>query len=132
MQDSVVFFELPADEPVRAREFYEKAFGWKVTSNPALRVQMLGTAPSDERGRATTRGAINGILSQRKNSDSATVITIDVEDIDSAIERVKANGGRVVQMKQEIRGIGYAAYFKDTEGNKLGLFQSARSRGGEQ
>jgi len=126
MQNSIVFFELPADQPERAKKFYEKSFGWKITHNPGLGVHLLGTAPSDQRGRATEPGTINGLMSMRRDADSTTVITIDVPNIDSAIEIVKKNGGRIVGNKQEIPGIGYAAYFKDTEGNKVGLFQSTR------
>ena len=28
--DSIVHFEIPADDPKRAGEFYNKAFGWDV------------------------------------------------------------------------------------------------------
>ena len=31
---SIVWFEIPADKPERAREFYGKLFGWKI--NPCL------------------------------------------------------------------------------------------------
>jgi predicted enzyme related to lactoylglutathione lyase len=126
MHNSVVFFELPADRPERAKTFYEKTFGWKIEHNPGLDIYMVGTAPSDRRGRATERGAINGLMSERRDADSTTVITIDVQDIDSAIKNVKKNGGRIVKEKWKIPGVGYAAYFKDTEGNRLQLFQSNR------
>jgi uncharacterized protein len=123
MQNSVVFFELPADNPERAKAFYEKVFDWKITHNPGLDIFMLGTAPSDQRGRSTEPGTINGLMSTRKNADSTAVVIIEVSDIDSAIESVQKHGGRMVQRKQEIPQVGQAAYFKDTEGNLMQLFQ---------
>jgi len=123
MQNSVVFFELPADNLDRAKKFYEEVFNWKITHNPALDIYMLGTAPSDKRGRSSEPGTINGLMAMRKNADSATTVTIEVADIDSAIENVKNHGGRITQKKQGIPQIGFAAYFKDTEGNLVQLFQ---------
>ena len=123
MRNSVVFFELPADTPERAKKFYEKTFGWRIAHNPALDIYMVGTAASDERGRSTEPGAINGLMSKRTNADATTCLTIGVADIDSAIESVKKNGGRIVQQKFEVPGTGFAAYFKDTEGNRVLLFQ---------
>ncbi len=122
-QNSVVFFELPADTPERAKKFYEKTFGWRIAHNPALDIYMVGTAESDARGRSTEPGAINGLMSKRTNADATTCLTIDVSDIDSAIEGVKKNGGTIVQQKFEVPGTGSAAYFKDTEGNRVLLFQ---------
>ncbi len=121
-ENSVVFFELPAETPERAKKFYEKTFGWRITHNPALDIYMVGTAPSDQRGRSTVPGTVNGMMSSRRNADAATCLTIDVGDIDSAIESVKKNGGRIVQQKFEVPGTGTAAYFKDTEGNRVLLF----------
>jgi predicted enzyme related to lactoylglutathione lyase len=123
MQNSVVFFELPADNPERAKEFYEKVFGWKITHNPSLDIFMLGTAPSDHRGRSIEPSTINGLMSSRRNSDSTTTLIIDVPDIDSAIQNVEKCGGRIVGNKQEIPQVGFGAYFKDTEGNRVQLFQ---------
>jgi uncharacterized protein len=123
MQNSVVFFELPADNLERAKKFYEDVFNWKITHNPALDIYMLGTAPSDKRGRSSEPGTVNGLMSMRRNADSVTVVTIEVSDIDSAIQEVEKHGGRIAQKKQQIPQVGFAAYFKDTEGNTVQLFQ---------
>jgi predicted enzyme related to lactoylglutathione lyase len=47
-----------------------------------------------------------------------------VSDIDAAIAKVEELGGKVTRGKQPVGEIGYAAYFVDTEGNTLGLWQS--------
>jgi predicted enzyme related to lactoylglutathione lyase len=52
------------------------------------------------------------------------VITINVDSIDDALKRVEAGGGSTVTPRQEIPGMGAFAYFKDTEGNTLGLWEN--------
>jgi uncharacterized protein len=123
MENSVVFFELPADDLERAKNFYEKVFNWKITHNPGLDIYMLGTAASDQRGRSSEPGTINGLMAMRRNADSTICITIEVADIESAIASLKKYGGRITQEKNEIPRVGYAAYFKDPEGNTVQLFQ---------
>jgi predicted enzyme related to lactoylglutathione lyase len=33
---SIVWFQIPADEPERAKEFYQKLFGWKLNPFPGM------------------------------------------------------------------------------------------------
>jgi predicted enzyme related to lactoylglutathione lyase len=47
-----------------------------------------------------------------------------VEDLDAAIARVREVVGEAGE-KQEIPGIGYYARCEDTEGNPIGLYQTA-------
>ena len=52
-------------------------------------------------------------------------VTIAVADIDKALDKVEKLGGKTVQKKQSIGEMGFTAYFKDSEGNTIGLWQSA-------
>jgi uncharacterized protein len=52
------------------------------------------------------------------------VLTIGVANIDEAIKQLEGLGGKVVQGKVEVRNMGINAYFRDTEGNVLGLWQA--------
>lgn len=54
------------------------------------------------------------------------VITIQVDDIDASLKRIEQLGGSVVRKKMAVGDTGFAAYFKDSEGNVLGLWQDAR------
>jgi len=66
-------------------------------------------------------------LAKRNNdTNHATVITVDVQDIDAALKSIEQHGGKTVQKKQPVADMGFTAYFKDTEGNIVGLWQSAR------
>ena len=63
--DSVVHFEIPADDPKRASAFYKKAFGWTVQEYQGMGYWMLGTTESNEQGIPKNPGAINGGMGKR-------------------------------------------------------------------
>jgi predicted enzyme related to lactoylglutathione lyase len=72
----------------------------------------------------TEPGAINGGMMQRTESTPAPVITIDVESIDLALTQVVESGGTTVTPRTPIPGMGAYAYFKDPEGNVVGLWET--------
>jgi predicted enzyme related to lactoylglutathione lyase len=125
MSGRVVHFEIPADDVSRAREFYQTAFGWDLNPIPEVDYTMVNTTPTNEQGMPSDPGAINGGMLKREPPVTSPVITIDVEDIDKALEQIGTLGGSTVQPKQSVMDMGFAAYFKDSEGNLMGLWQSA-------
>jgi uncharacterized protein len=126
MKGSVGHFELPADDVKRASAFYEKTFEWNVMPMPEMQYTMLGTTSSDKDGRPTTPGAINGGMAKRGSVMKAPIVTIIVEDIEAAQKLIVANGGKVLQATRPVGDMGLTAYFSDTEGNTVGLYQSRR------
>jgi predicted enzyme related to lactoylglutathione lyase len=62
-----------------------------------------------------------------RQSNSNTVNTLDVEDIETTLEQVKARGGKVLQEKGPIPGIGWFAMFADPEENVFGIMQADES-----
>jgi uncharacterized protein len=122
----VVHFEIPAANVKRAKEFYTKAFGWQINDFPGMNYAMVGTTDSDENGMPKNPGAINGGMLKRQKPVSTPVITVDVEDIDASLKEIKKLGGTVSRKKEPVGDMGFAAYFKDTEGNVIGLWQRAR------
>ena len=67
-------------------------------------------------------------MTKRQDPVKNTVITIDVSEIDSSLKSIEKLGGKVVQKKQPVADMGFTAYFKDTEGNVVGLWQNAQSQ----
>jgi len=125
MGDSVVHFELVANNVKRAQEFYSKAFGWQMNKSPQTEYTLVGTTPTDEKNVPTKPGAINGGLMKRSRTFSNPIITIGVADIEASLANVKKLGGKLVQKKTPVADLGFTAYFKDTEGNVVGLWQNA-------
>ena len=64
-------------------------------------------------------------MMHRAASTPAPVITIEVPAIDETLKQIEAGGGDVVQARTEIPGMGAFAYFTDTEGNVMGLWETA-------
>jgi uncharacterized protein len=95
-----------------------------------MEYHMVNTTAIDEKTRMPKEvGAINGGLAKRNNdTNKNTVITIDVTDIEAALKNIEKLGGKTVQKKQPVADMGFTAYFKDTEGNIVGLWQSARRK----
>jgi hypothetical protein len=124
----VVRFEIPVDDAGRAKEFYRAAFEWELNDSDMGDGNIYTTVittPVDEQTRvATEPGAINGGLMRRTPDTSAPVITIGVDAIDESLKKVEAGGGSIVQPRTEIPEMGAFAYFKDSEGNVVGLWET--------
>jgi predicted enzyme related to lactoylglutathione lyase len=125
MSDAVVHFELPADDLERAQAFYREAFGWTLNSMPGMGYVLASTTPTDEHGTPRQPGAINGGMLRRQEPVTAPVVTIQVDSIDRALQRIGQLGGSVASGKQAVGNMGFAAYFRDTEGNVVGLWENA-------
>jgi uncharacterized protein len=121
--DKVVHFEIPFDDKARAMKFYAEAFDWKLTDFPEINYVMAQSAALDEQQRTKEPGAINGGLFQRPQDAPHPTIYVGVASIDSALEKVKKAGGRVVTPKTPIPNMGAYARVSDTEGNVVGLFE---------
>lgn len=124
MSDRVVHFEIPYDDGDRARAFYGEAFGWDLQSWPEGEYTLVTTGPTGESG-ATEPGFINGGMMRREAPFGSPVIVIAVDDIDASMATVERLGGTTVVAKQPVGDMGWAAYFKDPDGNLMGLFQNA-------
>ena len=113
----VVHFEFSADEPERASEFYRKVFGWEIAKwEGPVDYWPVKTGEEGEPG-------INGGIKDRPEPGITTVVTIEVESVDDVLEKVVASGGEILMPKTEIPGVGFHAYFRDTEGNTVGLME---------
>ena len=122
--DKVVHFEIPADDVERAKKFYKKVFDWKMESFPDMEYTMIQTTAVDEKHMPTEPGAINGGMMKRQDPVKSPVITIAVQDIEETMKNVIKMGGELVRGKMQVGDMGYAAYFKDSEGNIIGLWQN--------
>jgi len=128
--NKVVHFEIPTGDHPRAKQFYGDVFGWQLQDMPIGDdvYTMAITSPIDENFMHRESGAINGGMFKR-NAElpvSSPVITIGVESIDEHVGRIEAAGGTMVVPKGEVPDMGWYAYFKDTEGNLMGLWESKK------
>jgi predicted enzyme related to lactoylglutathione lyase len=112
----IVHFEIPVDDADRATTFYREVLGWEVSG--------FGDEPYwlVRAGAASEPGA-DGALIARGDVHRNPVLIAGVDDLDAAIARVESHGGRVLQARLPIPGVGWSAYFVDPEGNTIGLFE---------
>ncbi|TDO56058.1 hypothetical protein EV651_11383 [Kribbella sp. VKM Ac-2571] len=125
MTGRIVHFEVPYDDGDRARAFYREAFGWNLMEMPEMNYTMASTGPVDEQSMPAEPGFINGGMFQRTDELKTPSLTVDVPDIDAAWKTIESLGGERVGEKLPVGDMGFAGYFKDPEGNILGLWQSA-------
>ncbi|WP_163543004.1 VOC family protein [Occultella kanbiaonis] len=129
MTGRVVHFEVPFDDGDRARGFYRDIFGWQIDAMPGFDYSVVTTGPSSPERGPTEPGYIGGGMMQREAPIEGPVITIDTPDIESTLAKVTAAGGAVVIGKQPVGDMGFTAYFTDSEGNLVGLWETAAPAG---
>jgi uncharacterized protein len=118
----IVHFEIPVDDGERASAFYHETLGWQISGFGSQPYWLVSAGAEDEPG-------ANGALIARGDVHRNPVLIAGVTDIDVTLQRVSRAGGRVVHGKLPIPGVGWSAYFIDSEGNTIGLFQSDPAAG---
>jgi hypothetical protein len=125
MSARVVHFEVPFDDADRASSFYRDVFDWQLQPMPEMKYTIVSTGPMSDEGMPAEPGYIGGGMMQREAPVSTPVITMQVDDIDATLIAVEKHGGTAVGQKLQVGEMGFAAYFNDSEGNLMGLWQNA-------
>lgn len=119
----LVHFEIHADDPQRAVDFYTSVFGWTVTQWEDQEYWLVTTGPDGEPG-------INGAILRRSGARpevGASVVgavnTVQVDDLDATLATAFELGGVLALDKMTIPGVGTVAYVIDTEANVVGMLQ---------
>ena len=126
MNGEVGHFEIPAKDTKRAKAFYSQVFGWKVndsTMESGETYTSLVTTEIDSNNRPKSPGAINGGMITLREPFTGPVITIVADDIGASLKLVEKNGGKTITKRTEMGKYGAYAYFRDSEGNLMGLYE---------
>jgi hypothetical protein len=127
----IIHFEIQAADPERAARFYRSVFGWDIKEWVVPGVEI----PRENRYWLVTTGSekepgINGGILFRRGADpaegqpvNAYTCTIGVKSIDDYVARALVAGATVAVPKMPVKGIGWLAYCKDTEGNIFGMME---------
>jgi uncharacterized protein len=109
----IVHFELPAQDTARATQFWGSLFGlqFKTYEGP---VEYHMFQNDDQTG--------GGIFPQQQG-EKGLITYFNVDDIDSARQKVQELGGKA-EDKEPIPGMGWYARAEDTEGNEFSLWQT--------
>lgn len=127
----VIRFEIPTSDVERAARFFGNVFGWqhRVQNEGSRQLSVLETGPEEEMG-------INGsfYLRSRVPPENARFINIiEVDNLDKYMKKLKSHGATILFGKVALSGVGFLAYFRDPDGNVMGIMQydsTAAQRGG--
>jgi uncharacterized protein len=116
----LIYFEIQADDPARAMNFYAAVFGWTFTEKLGLPVPYWQIEASAERGGLLKRPAKTPPPQYGTN---AFVCSFEVANFDKTAEQILQRGGIVALGKFAVPGKCWQGYFIDTEGNTFGIFE---------
>lgn len=118
--NSIVHFEIDAEDVERVSVFYEDVFGWRFSRwEGPMDYYLINTGSKEDPG-------IGGAVmkrSEREKFKNQTINTIGVESLDKTLDRIKKAGGKILTPRMAIPGVGYHSYCLDTEGNAFGVLQ---------
>lgn len=124
-----VHFEIPCDDMVRAGDFYQKVFGWKLkdmSMEAGVEYHVAHTGPTGEDGMTSEPGFINGTLMPRTEKITGPVIVMKTEDIHETLKLIEESGGEKLSEPVAIGDMGWYAYAKDCESNVIGVWQDMK------
>jgi predicted enzyme related to lactoylglutathione lyase len=116
MASRVVHFEIPSEDPDRAAQFYTAAFGWQIQKWGGPQEYWLVNTGEGEPG-------INGGIMRRGGPFDRVINTLNVDNLDASIARVRELGGTLVGEKMTIPDVGDLHYAQDPDGNIFGMLQ---------
>lgn len=121
---NIVWFEIPADKPERAKKFYSALFGWKIKKFPGMEDYWhIDTGGPD--------ASPDGGLMARRTPQQPITNYIFVESVTKFMAKVKKLGGTVCVPRTEVPGMGFFAICQDTEKNTFALWEKVDGSGDE-
>ena len=117
---SIVWFEIPADDIERAKTFYGKLFGWKITKFPGAAKHLAEYWHIDTGGGDDTP---DGGLMKRQYPEHGITNYVNVPSVDKAAAKVEALGGKIMMPKTAVPQMGYFVICEDTEDNVFALWE---------
>jgi len=110
----VVHFEIGCRDRAKTGDFYSKLFGWQITAaGPASNIQ-TGSA----------QGISGHITSLGHEPEHYTMFYVDVEDVQTALDKATELGGKKLIGPIKIPA-GTFAWFADPDGNIIGLLKQS-------
>ncbi len=115
MEHKIIHIEIPCIDLIKAKEFYESVFKWKV---------QLGTGMTEYAFFVTSKESVGGAFYKTDMKAKGEItLYIEVEDIPKILDRITKHGGKITKEKTEIGGdFGFYAIFEDNSGNVMGLW----------
>lgn len=116
----IVHIEISTKDAPASAKFYSEVFGWKIEVDPRFNYHQF----------AGEGGPGGGFVNVDEHTKAGDVIPyLAADDIDAMLRKVERTGGKVLQPKTEIPGVGWFAFFADPTGNRIGLYAGTGQQG---
>ena len=113
---SIAWFEIPADNPERAKAFYSNLFGWKINPFPGGGDYWhIDTGGADD--------TPDGALKKRKHPQEPVVNYVSVDSADRFADKIVKLGGKISMAKTAVPQMGYFAICRDSENNEFAIWE---------
>jgi predicted enzyme related to lactoylglutathione lyase len=122
---NVCYFEIPVEEMERAQTFYKELFQWRFEKMPGSSEEC--DYWSIQTGTADEPGISCGGMMKKQTPTHMVTQYINVDSLDTYVEKAKKLGGTMLMPKTPVPGKGYFALFLDPEKNPFGLWQCDES-----
>ena len=119
MNKGHIYFEIQADDPKRAIDFYSRVFEWKFSEVKGLPISYWTIETGGSRGGLLQRPA----KAPPQSGANAFVCSLEVENFDATAKTILKLGGIVALPKFAVPKTCWQGYFLDPEGNTVGIFQ---------
>ena len=121
----ISWFEIPVNDIIRAKKFYEAIFNIKLVSMDMGDEFKMEVFPGDKE---SVSGALvfNPSWYKTSNTDGSLIYLNGNPDLQIILDRIEAAGGKVTIPKRQISpDHGHMAVFEDTEGNRIALHSNS-------
>jgi len=117
------YFDLTVNNPEEAKRFFERVFEWQFEKFPMpYAYYRIQAGAEDEPG---IDGGIGSIAdTPTAEGRPLTQVTIPVPSVDDYIARVEHAGGKVIETKMPIPGIGWFAACAEPGGLLFGILEA--------
>jgi uncharacterized protein len=111
----VTHFEVLGQNPAGLRQFYGRAFGWKLGDpDSAMEYAMVETGDG---------GGIGGGIGKAPEGTGHATFYVSVDDPAATLAEIEGLGGKTVMPPTQVPGGVTFAYFADPEGHVVGLLK---------
>jgi uncharacterized protein len=118
MANPVVHFEIAGLDEEKTKAFYTSAFEWEVGAVPGMEGYNMVNA-----GRTNGMGIDGGIM-KAPHGHAFCAFYIQVDSLREKLDQIVSLGGEEAVPPTPIPGMGAFAFFKDPDGNLIGLFRN--------
>lgn len=126
---AIVHFEIQVSDFGMAKKFYSQIFGWKIEKWEGTDFYGVWTGRS-KYPNGSVVGLDGGLerkeklTSQKETILNAFLCTIEIENIDDTLKKIKTHDGKIIKEKYAFPKVGWMALCTDPDGNQFSLIQN--------